>query len=299
MTAPADRPGRRRRRRRIVAQALLLSVLSIITPQSPRAEAPGWATPWSRTTGNPSGTAGFAWNSYPTTLVNDSGTQLAAHWRFSENSSSLVQLGGTTNYGGWYQNNPTYQQTGGSTTADKSVRFNGSNHYAQVNHHNDLSMNNTQAFSLEVVFKLDTLAGSGNPRLVGKHNNGSGSGGYEMAYNGASDGNPGQVYCSRQNQSGTITVVGSAGLQLPAGQWVHLVCTFDGSNLRFYWNGALRSGPTSATGNINLNTQPLYMGALNGSSNFANGYFDEVSIYWAALTDRQVRSHYFAFLAAL
>ncbi|MFN8074518.1 MAG: LamG domain-containing protein [Kineosporiaceae bacterium] len=283
----------------MAVHAVLLAALATVTPQSPRAHAPGWATPWSRTTSNPSATTTFAWNSYPTTLVNDSSTQLAAHWRFSESNSTLVQLGGTTNYGGSYVNSPTYQQTGGSTTADKSVRFNGTSQYAQVNHHVDLSMNNNQPFSLEVVFKLDSLAASGNPRLIGKNNNGSGAGGYEMAYNGAADANAGQVYCSRQNSSGTISVVGSAGLQLPVGQWVHLVCTYDGSNLRFYWNGALRSGPTAASGTINNNTQNLYIGALSGSGNYAKGWFDEAAIFWTALSDRQVRSHYAAFVAAL
>ena len=92
--------------------------------------------------------------------------------------------------------------------------------------------------------------------------------------------------------------MGSNGYTLTAGQWVHLVCTFDGSTMRFYWNGELRD-TAAASGNIQNNSENLYFGALGGTQQYANGYFDEVGLYWNALSAREVKSHYYAMLAKL
>lgn len=293
-----SRPVRRRAavssRRRILAKAVVLASLALVVPQHPRAEAPGWAAAWSRSTSNPSGAVGFAWSSYPSTLTGDSSSQLAVHWRFSENASTLQGAYNPKGYSGSYQGSPSYQQAGGSTTADKSVRFDG-NDYAVVNHHNDLSMNYNQSFSIEVVFK--PAAFSGYPRLVSKMglSQNPNPGGWELAVNASTQ----QPYCGRYaGNNGPVTTIGSGGQQLSTSAWTHMVCTYDGTNMRFYWNGVLTE-TKAASGDITGNNQNLYIGSLGGTTEYVNGWMDEVSIYWAALDARQVRSHYQAFLAGL
>lgn len=280
----------------MAGHAVALALLTTLVPQDTRVDAPGWATPWSRSTGNSGNTAGFAWNSYGTTIVNDGGADFV--WRFSDTNTTLTaSVGG---YNGNYYNSPAQNQTSAQGGTDKAVSFNGSNQYASVSTNTQFSMNNTQAYSLEVVFKLTTLAASGNPRLISKMDLGTGTGGWEIAYNGASDPNASQFYCARHPASGngSSVFVGSNGTTFAAGQWMHVVCTFDGATLRFYQNGVLTSS-AAAGGNINNNTKDLYFGSLGGTSSFANGVIDEAALYWNALSAREVTSHYYARLAKL
>ncbi|MFN8074516.1 MAG: LamG domain-containing protein [Kineosporiaceae bacterium] len=286
-------PGRARRR--IVVQAIVLAVLGTLLPQRTQAHAPGWATPWTASTGDATSVAySGAWNSYATTLGGDPGTTY--WWRLGDASgSTMTATSGGVN--GTYGNSPTLGQTGALGTSNTAVRLNGTNQYATVAHQNGFSFSGTAAYSIEVLFKLGSLAASGNPRLVTKMDYNGSYDGYDLAYNGASDTYPGQLYCARW-ANGSATYVGSFGLALSAGTWAHIVCTYDGSTLRFYFNGELRESAAS-TGSMSTGT-PLYVGSLQGGGqDFANGTFDEISITNVALSARQVRSHYYAYLSGL
>jgi hypothetical protein len=90
-------------------------------------------------------------------------------------------------------------------------------------------------------------------------------------------------------------------LQAPAGAIVvgttyHVVGTYDGTTQRLYINGA-QSVSAALTGAITANTNALYIGSWNGSSEFYRGTADEVAVYSTALTASQVLSHYNAGIA--
>jgi hypothetical protein len=62
-----------------------------------------------------------------------------------------------------------------------------------------------------------------------------------------------------------------------AGQWQHLVLTYDGSNVITYKNGAPENSYPQTTGPINATTQPLLLGNIPNYS-YLDGTLDEVRI---------------------
>ncbi len=77
------------------------------------------------------------------------------------------------------------------------------------------------------------------------------------------------------------------------GNWHQVGYTFDGTNLRFYFDGNLKQ--TTASGNVRSDTGNLYIGRIcSGSSceNYYNGKVDDIRIYNYARTSEQVKQDY-------
>lgn len=75
-----------------------------------------------------------------------------------------------------------------------------------------------------------------------------------------------------------------------AGNWLHLVGTYDGSNVRFYVNSVLRA-TTAFTGTISASANPV-IAATTGHSSFTPGTIDEVAVYATALSQARITAHY-------
>jgi len=76
---------------------------------------------------------------------------------------------------------------------------------------------------------------------------------------------------------------------IDSGKWHHAVLTYNGSTQKLYLNGALADS-TSLSGSINSDSNALVFGQL------FNGLIDEVAIFEHALTERDVKDHYYAFV---
>jgi hypothetical protein len=86
---------------------------------------------------------------------------------------------------------------------------------------------------------------------------------------------------------GAIKVCRSAAGLVAINTWYMLTGTFDGTNLKVYLNGILRAIlATSST--FNSNAPKLVLGHKESSSNYFNGYIDELNIYKMALTQTQI-----------
>ncbi|HMF93839.1 MAG TPA: LamG-like jellyroll fold domain-containing protein [Vicinamibacterales bacterium] len=84
----------------------------------------------------------------------------------------------------------------------------------------------------------------------------------------------------------------AAGPAVPVGVWTHLAVTYDGTSIRLYVNGVLRSTTGSAGGGIAASTAPLRIGgntvfSIPGTEYFA-GLIDEVRIYNRALSAAEI-----------
>jgi hypothetical protein len=77
--------------------------------------------------------------------------------------------------------------------------------------------------------------------------------------------------------------------QIAGGQFQHVACTWDGSQLRLYINGALNRS-VSQTVTPAGNTAPLYIGQYGGNVDRFDGVIDEVRIYAVALALAQIQS---------
>jgi len=81
-------------------------------------------------------------------------------------------------------------------------------------------------------------------------------------------------------------------------QWVHLVGTYDGTDVKLYKNGIqIVSGPLN--GNILPESTPILISAgdngINGISEFTNAIIDDVRVYNYALTAQEVSDIYYNF----
>jgi|GEM_PF-3663435 len=94
-----------------------------------------------------------------------------------------------------------------------------------------------------------------------------------------------------QFRIGTETTWGYASTSAVKNQWVHLVGTYDGSQIIIYKNG-IASTPTSFSGDIKVDTSPLYIATLDTSLAMFNGTIDEVRIYNRALSAEEIKQRY-------
>ena len=83
---------------------------------------------------------------------------------------------------------------------------------------------------------------------------------------------------------------------LPANQWKHIVCAFDGSEVRIYINGQTQSGwGVSASGNLTPKSHNLGIGVSTENANYQNnfeGLIDELKIYDRALSAGEISDSY-------
>lgn len=88
---------------------------------------------------------------------------------------------------------------------------------------------------------------------------------------------------------------GPATVSLTANTTAYICCTYDGSALRVYKNGALAS-TVSYTGTIGSAGAKTDIGQASG--NFFGGVLDEIAIYSTPLTLTQINTHYNAGITA-
>ena len=77
--------------------------------------------------------------------------------------------------------------------------------------------------------------------------------------------------------------------QKPLNQWTHLAATYDGGEMRLYYDGKLVA-TTPASGRICKNDVPLAIGGNNvADREYHVGLIDEVAVFSKALTESEVR----------
>ena len=74
---------------------------------------------------------------------------------------------------------------------------------------------------------------------------------------------------------------GSTALTLSA--WNHVMCTYDGANIKTYLNGSL-VGTTAQTNNITAASSILYMGENSSGAQRVTGQLDDIRVYNNVLT---------------
>ena len=65
---------------------------------------------------------------------------------------------------------------------------------------------------------------------------------------------------------------------VPTNTWTYATITYDGSNIRVYFNGSEDATPTALSGSIDTNNVPLSIGRSDYDSDYFNGRIDEVRV---------------------
>jgi hypothetical protein len=164
-------------------------------------------------------------------------------------------------------------------SANRSVRFDGTNDYVNIPSSSSSSLSPTSKVSVEAWIKPNALPSAGNFASVA-----SKAESYSLQFNGP-------------RIEFTIMQAGARRrLQAPAGaiaigQTYHLLGTYDGTTQRLYVNG-VEVASAALTGAITANSNPLNIASWNGGSEPLNGTVDEVAVYTSALSAARVNAHY-------
>jgi hypothetical protein len=89
--------------------------------------------------------------------------------------------------------------------------------------------------------------------------------------------------------SDTNVFISVAGYNL--NEWIHLVGTYNGSNIMLYVNGIEKKSDNS-TGSIDLTAYNVLIGRSEGSNDYFNGQIDQVRIYNRALSAEEIKQLY-------
>lgn len=73
--------------------------------------------------------------------------------------------------------------------------------------------------------------------------------------------------------------------------WNHIICTYDGTNIKTYVNGVLKN-TTANTTNIAVAVTNLYIGQTAGAANQFTGQADDIKVWSYPLTAYQVKIDY-------
>lgn len=210
---------------------------------------------------------------------------MAGYWRFDEETGNMAyDFSGSNNDG-------TLKPLGSEPTwvdgkSGKALSFDGNNDYVSVN--DSVSLNITGQISIEAWIKPPTTINSANSnmRVVDKQH------AYYLLFD----------YPSANGKLKLVLRIGGSFVNVPsttnnwnAGQWYHIVGTYDGSTMKIYVNGALENSKPQ-TGNIEATNYKLFFGtrAVNNipTNMFFNGIIDEVKIYSRALSANEILEHY-------
>jgi len=158
--------------------------------------------------------------------------------------------------------------------------FDGSDDYVDCTNNQRFNMNETR---LTVEAWINPASLSATRGIVSKADTG-GINNYYLSINGS-----GQIDFGVRIGGALRTFLTTAA-PVAAGQWNHIVGTYDGINLMVYHNGAFIQ-QTAQVGSLEASDEALEIGRRN-SSNYFNGVIDEVTIYNIALSAEEIGRHY-------
>ena len=213
---------------------------------------------------------------------------LVAWWPGNGNANDVVN-----GNNGTLMNGTTY----GAGKDGQAFLLDGVNDYISIPDSSALRPTNVTVSAWVYFNSLDSTISGGAPAgeqyLIHKNNSRtvSQTEGYTLnKYRSA-----GQDYLSFVISSATGTqAIASSFTPVVAGQWYHVVGTYDGSMAKLYFNGSLQ-GQTPATFALDYGNYPLIIGATNQPTEWdgkLNGLIDEVQIYNRALTDTEIAAIY-------
>lgn len=203
-----------------------------------------------------------------------------AYWRLDETSGSTAADETGNGRDGSYVNGPTLNSEA-AVSDGTSVHVNDNGHEAErVNLGNPDNWGVSSAITIELWVKWVGGSSTNWPAPIGKGRDD----GYSIYWSYTSDLN------WLINNVGTVSI----SFDFSNYDWVHLVCTYDGSSMILYVNGVAEAS-TSASGSIPQNGQNLIFGrdpqrTFDGDE--WQGLGDEIALYDRALTATEIEEHY-------
>ena len=214
----------------------------------------------------------------------DTTTGLVSRWKFDETSGTSAADSAGTNTA-TTANGPTWTTSGFDNGA---LSFDGVNDYAYAA--DSASLDVTQITMSAWVYK--TVADAVGWRTVMSRQSGAGvNDNVILGY----DPNAEDYYtCGIRTSNGQVDVTSDQASTTDVNTWVHLACTYDGSQIILYKNG-INIGSAGQTGDILAETKPFVIGGNNNGGPFSPdeyfpGRIDDARLYSRALSADDVRT---------
>jgi len=209
-------------------------------------------------------------NSAPTATGADAGNDATITIGASGSNTSTGTCNSGTSTEAW--NNGTSGKT------NSSIDFDGTDDYA-------VSPNSAIMAGNSLTYKNLSWGGWFNPgtsptsdTLITKNN--------EFRLTTNSSGNPQcQIY-----SGGAWQTAVTASSALSTNSWSHIMCTYDGANIRLYINGILAASGSQTASITSTNTTALSIGRDPAGSGYFDGKVDEVKVFNYNLTIQQIRN---------
>ena len=216
----------------------------------------------------------FSTYSNTATATTQAAQGLNAAYGFNEGAgSTTVDSSGNGNHGTLSGATWTTQGKFGN-----ALSFNGTNNFVTVPDAATLDLGATGTVEawvkLAAVNRWNGVIAKGNVNSDSAHN-------YAIEIDDTN-----HVRCGLGNGSSFRVLVSTATLAV--NQFFHLACTWDGTTLSVYINGALNTSTAQALTPAG-NTAPLSIGQFGGNSDRFSGVIDEVRLYNRALTLAQIQ----------
>lgn len=220
-------------------------------------------------------------------------TGLIAYWRLGESSGTSAADSSGNGNTGTYTNGPTLGVSGAIVSStDTGITLDGSNDHVVSSTTAPFALN---ALSVEAWVWTSSPTSGGFRMFVSASNSFGASGAWDL---GITD--TGYPYFGGWTSGGSDAGTAVSSDVLPSSQWVHLVGTRDGSNVKIYLNG-VEKGSGAVAGTLNTPGQPCRIGCRNPAGplpSFFPGRMDEVCVTSATLTASEVLARYNAGVAA-
>ena len=200
---------------------------------------------------------------------------LVSHWLMNDNLPTATVLDNKGNYVGTAQRNTSiiHTNSGNPPNLNGAMYFNGTSDYIVMSGSTGLNLTNV------------TIAGWINKPVTDYHWNlccKNYDGIVPFFLGGlSSEGDGFMIY------SGGAWKICNYGGRMPANVWLHLVGTYDGTNMILYVNGTQKN-KTAWAGPMPTNTQPVYIGDAFWASYMNSGMIDDVRLYSRAITSNEV-----------
>lgn len=232
------------------------------------------------------------------------------YWRLGDlQADTMVD---STTYGrhGRLHGMPTLGESGAiHCDPDQAIKFNGATSYAEIPNHADFSqMTSGQGLTVEVWLRPDLLEFPGEQggyiHWLGKGESGKHE--WALRFYRKNSARPNRISAYIWNQNGGLGAGAYVEDGLTAGEWLHIVATYDPGDksnptvgVSIYKNGVFRMGPNTSPGakyaeydiTPTHSTAPLRFGTRDLTT-FLVGALDEVAIYPRVLSPTEIAEHY-------
>lgn len=233
-------------------------------------------------------TTGVSWNtpgsgvSYDSVILADTPV---GYWKLAETSGTSAIDSSGNSYNGTYSGGYTFGV--GLANTSGGVLFDGTS--GKITLPTGTLMNVGATWSAEAWFISNSNTGAAG--LLVEKFTGIGNP-VSVSLGIAIDASSG-TYLSGGYYTGSTWVIAKGPLVCPLGIPVHIVVTYDNSNIRLYVNGSL-VGVTSASTHV-VNNDGWFIGVNNsGTSGFFSGIIANVALYNTTLSSTRIKAHYLA-----